>query len=381
MILSAALWFRDDFPTFFATFWLYIILWGVVGGAFSVLLYMDGHFSKGLAEGASINPVAFQVMGWCFRFFAAVFLMAAARYAYQGVKGGVTFKVMGVFVSILVAAHAIGIGLEAMSDKRDSALVERDVAQVQVVGVETRAGLLNQQKADIRADLARQVDPIREKILIIQTDGDPRNDTQDVLLERRIQELEDAATERIRQIDDALLALTEDTVSARTDVVEAERVQAWAPLFVGIAEVATWSKAPSEWAIYLSAVGFIVFWVLIAEALVIFLPPAIYQMHLADAAKAKAERATEAEAPPPMPAPPPIELPVAPTPAPASEPPDLVKEPVLEKVAPDPEPEPLTPQQVAGSKGGRANGHYSRAKRADNRIPVDDVRWSEESVI
>jgi hypothetical protein len=45
----------------------------------------------------------------------------------------------------------------------------------------------------------------------------------------------------------------------------------------------TWSKEPTDWAIYLCGVGFIVLWVLLAEALVIFLPERIYLMHLRDA--------------------------------------------------------------------------------------------------
>jgi hypothetical protein len=65
-------------------------------------------------------------------------------------------------------------------------------------------------------------------------------------------------------------------------VIEAD-ARPWAPLFIGMAQVATWSKEPTDWAIYLCAVGFIIFWVLLGESLVIFLPERIYAMHLKDA--------------------------------------------------------------------------------------------------
>jgi len=64
----AATWMGSQFASFFATFWLYIILWGVVAMAFTVLLYIDGIFSRSLAP-ESINPLSFQAMGWAYRFF------------------------------------------------------------------------------------------------------------------------------------------------------------------------------------------------------------------------------------------------------------------------------------------------------------------------
>ena len=42
-------WMRDSFAEWFTTSWLYIILWSVVAIAFSVLLYIDGTFSRSLA--------------------------------------------------------------------------------------------------------------------------------------------------------------------------------------------------------------------------------------------------------------------------------------------------------------------------------------------
>ena len=70
----------------YVTSWLYaIILWAVVGIAFAVLLYIDGIFSRSLAP-ASIEPLSFQAMGWAYRFFAASFLMAAARCAMKDMR-------------------------------------------------------------------------------------------------------------------------------------------------------------------------------------------------------------------------------------------------------------------------------------------------------
>jgi hypothetical protein len=78
-------------------------------------------------------------------------------------------------------------------------------------------------------------------------------------------------------------------------VIEAD-TRPWAPLFIGMAQVFTWSKEPTDWAIYLCAVGFIIFWVLLGESLVIFLPERIYSMHLKDAeARPKPVEAGEGE--------------------------------------------------------------------------------------
>jgi hypothetical protein len=78
--------------------------------------------------------------------------------------------------------------------------------------------------------------------------------------------------------------LMKDANSAETSatVIEAD-ARPWAPLFIGMAQLFTWSKEPTDWAIYLCAVGFIIFWVLLGESLVIFLPERIYAMHLKDA--------------------------------------------------------------------------------------------------
>ena len=99
----AARWCRDKAAGFIASFWLYVILWTVVGIAFSVLLYIDGKFSRSLAEGLEeIDPFSFQAMGWGFRLFAAIFLMAAARCIYKQVTGALTFRLLGVFASVIV---------------------------------------------------------------------------------------------------------------------------------------------------------------------------------------------------------------------------------------------------------------------------------------
>ena len=60
-----------------------------------------------------------------------------------------------------------------------------------------------------------------------------------------------------------------------------------------MAQVTTWKKEPTDWAIYLNAIGFIIFWVLLAESLVIFLPKLIYLMHMHDAEAAKRSEAAK----------------------------------------------------------------------------------------
>jgi hypothetical protein len=63
-LIGALRWMRDQFAAWFATGWLYIILWAVVGIAFTVLLYIDGKFSRSLAEGLEdIDPFSFQANG------------------------------------------------------------------------------------------------------------------------------------------------------------------------------------------------------------------------------------------------------------------------------------------------------------------------------
>lgn len=280
--LIFARWMRDQFASFFASFWLYIILWAVVLGAFSVLLYIDGIFSRGLAPD-SINPLSFQAMGWCYRLFAASFLMAAARCRFKGLRGGSTFKWLGAFASVIVCLHAFGFGFEALSDRRDQATAVREIVEIAEASNQDQIAVLEQRKAQIDTDLNAAVTALNAEIRQYITDGLNNDDLADSSRERR-DTLQDDARAQKQAIDDQILALVAGGAEERTQAVSAAtEFMPWHPLFIGLAQLFTWTKEPTDWAIYLSAVGFIIFWVLLAESLVIFLPERIYEMHMHDA--------------------------------------------------------------------------------------------------
>lgn len=282
-LIGALRWMRDSFAAWFATGWLYIILWTVVAGAFSVLMYIDGKFSRGLAEGASIDPLSFQVMGWVYRLFAAAFLMAAARCAYKGIKGIWTFRLIGIFASVIVCLHAFGFGFEALADRRDQAMATRTVATLSETNYTDQIAALERQKDSLRADRDGDVERLQASIQGIVSDGLNNDALADVYRADQTR-ITDEARRKIGAIDDQILGLMQQANAAQTSatVIEAD-ARPWAPLFIGMAQLLTWSKEPTDWAIYLCAVGFIIFWVLLGESLVIFLPERIYAMHLKDA--------------------------------------------------------------------------------------------------
>lgn len=280
----AARWCRDKAAGFIASFWLYVILWTVVGIAFSVLLYIDGKFSRSLAEGLDeIDPFSFQAMGWGFRLFAAIFLMAAARCIYKQVTGALTFRLLGVFASVIVCLHAFGFGFQALSDRRDDAMAQREVVQLQADNSAEQIALLTGQIDRIRADRDAQVSRLQASIDGIVNDGLNNDYLADAyrLDQTRVEDAASASIATLEgQITQLALSGNEARQSVTTTLAEAKP---WPALYIGLAQLATWSKAPSDWAIYLCGVGFIVLWVLLAEALVIFLPERIYLMHLKDA--------------------------------------------------------------------------------------------------
>ena len=285
-IKSAAEWMGTRFASWFTTAWLYIILWGVVAGAFVVLLYIDGVFSRKLAPD-SINPLSFQAMGWVYRFFAAAFLMAAARCVYKGIKGKWTFRLLGVFASLIVCLHAWGFGFEALDERRDQALAAQTVASVQTDTNAEIIATLEAQKAQIDADTTAAVAALDAEIRQYITDGRDNDDLADDSRARRTQ-LQDAAIARKQELDERIIDLKLSNVAPQEQAAETEiTAEPWAPIFVGMAQLFTWTKEPTDWAIYICAIMFVVFWVLLGESLVIFLPERIYVMHLADAEAAK----------------------------------------------------------------------------------------------
>lgn len=283
---TGARWMRDSFASWFATSWLYLILWGVVGVAFCVLLYIDGKFSRSLAPD-SVDPLSFQAMGWAYRFFAAAFLMAAARCVFKGIPGRWTFRLLGVFASVIVCLHAFGFGFEALSDRRDQAMAVREVAAIAETSNADLIATLEARKAQIDADLDAAVEPLNAEIRQYITDGLNNDDLADDTRERR-NAIQDQAAADKREIDNQIMQLVMSGAETRTEAVNTVAdAQPWHPLFVGMAQVTSWSREPSDWSIYLNAIAFVVFWVLLAESLVIFLPERIYVMHLNDAEYAK----------------------------------------------------------------------------------------------
>ena len=285
-----AKWMRDSFASWFSTAWLYLILWGVVAGAFTVLLYIDGKFSRSLAPD-SVNPLSFQAMGWVYRFFAAAFLMAAARCVFKGIPVKITFDSLGAFASVIGCMHAFGFGFEALSDRRDQAMSVREVAAIAETSNADLIATLETRKTQIDADLEAAIAPLNAEIFNLDNDGLLNEERTDRMRDRRVQ-LQDQAIADKRAIDDQIMQLVMSGAETRTEAVQTvTNAQPWHPLFIGMAQVTTRSKEPTDWAIYLNAIGFIIFWVLLAESLVIFLPERIYLMHMHDAEAAKRSEA------------------------------------------------------------------------------------------
>ena len=290
--VSTLKWFRDSFAAWFTTSWLYLILWGVVGIAFAVLLYIDGIFSRSLAP-ESIEPLSFQAMGWAYRFFAAAFLMAAARCVVKDAPGKWTFRILGGFASVIVILHAFGFGLEALSDRRDQAFAARDVSTVQVDTIADQRELLEARKAQIDADLERALVPINQEIYNLDNDGKLNEELTTQMRDRRTA-LQDRAAEQKSAIDQQIMALVSQSADAKAETIETTAdEQPWHPLFIGLAQIVFLTWEPIDQQIYLAAVGFVFFWVLLAESLVIFLPERLYVLHLIDSDQLGAQKEAE----------------------------------------------------------------------------------------
>lgn len=293
-----ARWMRDSFASWFTTSWLYLILWGVVGVAFTVLLYIDGVFSRSLAPD-SIEPLSFQAMGWAYRFFAAGFLMAAARCAFKNIPGKWTFRLLGIFASAIVCLHAFGFGFEALSDKRDGAEITRQTQDNLEASSDARIAQYNKQIDGIRADRDKAIETAQEGIDSIK-DEVPGLSADDNRSIREFQAAKEAATTeasaKIAEVEakiEALLTPESDEAAAEQaeQKAESEYVEKWHPLFVGLAQLFNASWTPTDNEVYIAAIVFIIFWVLLAESLVIFLPERIYVMHMHDAEFARRSEA------------------------------------------------------------------------------------------
>jgi hypothetical protein len=159
----------------------------------------------------------------------------------------------------------------------------RTVATLSETNYTDQIAALERQKDSLRADRDGDVERLQASIQGILTDGLNNDQLADVYRQDQTR-ITDEARRKIGAIDDQILGLMQQANSAESSaaVIEAD-ARPWAPLFIGMAQLFTWSKEPTDWAIYLCAVGFIIFWVLLGESLVIFLPERIYAMHLRDA--------------------------------------------------------------------------------------------------
>jgi hypothetical protein len=106
--------------------------------------------------------------------------------------------------------------------------------------------------------------------------------------------LQDRAAEQKSAIDQQIMALVSQSADARAETIEtAADEKPWHPLFTGLAQVAFVTWDPTDRQIYLAAVAFVFFWVLLAESLVVFLPERLYVLHLIDADQLGSQKEAE----------------------------------------------------------------------------------------
>jgi len=284
----AGRWLRDDFAEWFVGSWAKIIAWSIVGVIFLSFLQTDGYFSRGLGEGSGVDPNLFMYIGWMFRCFAAVFLVLAVKFKASGMpEESAKLKWIGLFCSLIVILHAMGFGLKALDGKRAAATATVEVAETVTQSYADQVAALDAQATAIRADLKKRTDPLEAEIKQYITDGEDNDALADTTRARR-EKLEDDAQAKLDSIDAAKLQLTVDSGDHKAGAVESTvKAEKWAPLFVGIAMLATWSQHPSDFAIWLCGVGFLMCWILLGDAIVIFVPAALYKLHLKDAQRQK----------------------------------------------------------------------------------------------
>lgn len=277
-------WLKNDLAEWFIGSWALLLGWFIFLTIFFNFLEMDGYFSRGLGEGSGVNPDLFMHIGWMFRLFAAVFLTLSTKFATKDMKGQAgKMKVIGTFCTIIVIAHAMGFGLKALHGKYANANAVGVVAESVTQSNEQIIATLTAQKDNIRADLARQTAPLEAEIRQYITDGKDNDALADDTRARRT-ELENNAQAKIDAIDGEILKVT--TQSGTHEAQSAKdkaTAEPWPPLFVGLAQLTSWSETPTDGQIFLAGVIFLMCWILLGDAICIFLPPALYALHLKDA--------------------------------------------------------------------------------------------------
>jgi hypothetical protein len=282
---GAARWLKNSFAEWFIGSWALILGWVIFLTIFFNFLLMDGTFSRGLGEGSGVNPDRFQQVGWMYRLFAAAFLVLATKLALSGLKAHANVvRSIGAIMTIIVVLHATGFGLKALEGKRGNATAIEQVAAVTTTANVDTLAQLKAQLAQIDADLKAAIEPINAEIINLDTDKLAANDKRSDGLRERRTRLEDAAFAEKQRLNTAITAqITTGSTQKVTDTKAVETSEKWAPLFVGLAQLFTWTQTPTDWAIYICAVLFIIFWVLVGDAIAIALPDALYRLHLADA--------------------------------------------------------------------------------------------------
>lgn len=291
-LLRAWRWLRVDFAEWLVGSWALLVGWGIIVWIFSNLIVMDGHFSRSLGEGSSVDADLFQHVGWAYRFFAATFLVIAFKMALAGLRWSAwAIRILGAFCTVIVIMHAVGFGLEALSGKRIAA--EATVRE-QVATGDANAEMikvLEDRKNTIRADLAKAIEPLQSRMARLDSDGEINEDRTDTL-QRRVENLEDGAQAKIDKIDEEILTLTTSGGKAATEAAGSTASDnKWAHLFVGIAQLAKGSWEPDDNAIYLAGVLFTVAWVLLGDLICIVGPETLYKLHLKEKAAGHREKA------------------------------------------------------------------------------------------
>jgi len=285
-------WFKRDFAEWFVGSWALLLGWGIIVWIFSRLIVMDGHFSRTLGEGSSVNPDLFQHVGWAYRVFAASFLVIAYKMALAGLKWSAwAIRILGAFCTLIVIMHAVGFGLEALAGKRAAAEAEVRQQTVSVEATGDKVALLEKQKVEIRKQLAESIAPLQDRMAKLDSDGRLNEDRTDAL-QARVEKLEDGAQVKIDEIDGQILALTTASgETATTAAASTTQDKKWTHLFVGMAQLAEHKWVPDDNAIYLAGVLFTVFWVLLGDLICIVGPETLYKLHLKDKQAGHREKA------------------------------------------------------------------------------------------
>jgi hypothetical protein len=289
-VASAGRWLKNEAAEWVIGSWAMILGWLIVGVIFASFLQMDGYFSRGLGENSGVDPDLFMHIGWMFRLFAALFLVFTVKLKSLGMHSEAAWiKVIGVVVTMLVVAHALGFGLKALEGKRSNAVAVEQTANVAAKSNDQVIAELKEQKKGIQETRDNQLANLQSSIEKITGDGLDNDDLADEY--RKDQKIErDNARDAIAEIDKRITDLTVSGGAAQTEATqEIATTEKWAPLFVGIAQLFTWDPNPDDWWIYVAGVLFLAFWIMVGDTICIFMPHALYKMHLADARKRTAQ--------------------------------------------------------------------------------------------